>query len=223
MCIQSASFQGLFCKTKTQRKVSDHIPSIRAASWLTFILPYVGTRQNVAINSNRWAGRTPSQRIHRNIWTAPDLPEQHSDSDKILRYSKQDYVIGESSQDQLRNIAHRLNHGPSPEQTVPELDTSELESEMAELSRQRSTATELDGNLFAVELDAGPNVWPRQQSNHFQGETPTSRRSEETPNGHSSGTLINEPQDLQAETEHASPNAARQVRTAGRKWEGGFY
>ena len=122
----------------------------------------------------------------------------------------------------MRNIAHRLNHGPSPEQTIPELDTSELESEMAELSRQRSTATELDGNLFAVELDAGPGVWPRQLSNHFQGETPTSRRSEETPNGHSSGEF-NEAQDLQAETAHASPDAARQVRTAGRKWEGGFF
>lgn len=224
MCIQSANFQDLFCRTKTQKKVSDHVPSVRAVSWLTIILPYVGTRQNVAINSNRWAGRTPSQHIHRNVWTPPDLPEQHSDPDRILRYSRQDYVIGESSQDQLRNIAHRLNHGPSPEQTMPELDTSELESEMAELSRQRSTATELDGNLFAVELDAGPDVWPRQLSNHFQGETlvASSRRSEETPNGHSSGTF-NEAQDLQAETEHASPNAARQVRTAGRKWEGGFF
>ena len=187
-----------------------------------FILPHVGIRQNVAINSNRWAGRTPSQLIHRRTWIPPDLLEKHSDSDKILHYSKQGYIIGESSQDQLQKIAHRLNNGPSPDQIMPELDTSELELEMAQLSRQRSTATELPGNLFPVELDAGPAIWPNQQANHSQGESSNIGLSEETLNGHSSGPF-NGPQDLQAETEHASPSAARQVRTAGRKWEGGFF
>lgn len=191
-------------------------------SWLTFILSYVGTRQKVETNSNRWAGRPPSQRIHRNNWIAPDLPGHHSDSDKISHYSRHDYVIGESSQGQLREIAHRLNNGPSPEQTMPELDTSELESEMAELSRQRSTATELHSNPYGIELDAGPAVWPNQLENHLQGEIITSRLSEETSNGNSSSTF-NEPQDLQAATEHTSPIAARQVRTADRKWEGGFF
>lgn len=97
---------------------------------------------------------------------------------------------------------------------MPELDTSALESEMAELSGHRSSATELDGNLFVVELDAGSDGWTRQVPIHFHDETSTSRRSEETPNGHSSG-LVNEAQDLKRETEHASPNGARRVRTAG--------
>ena len=222
MCIRLVNFRGHFYKTKTQRKVSSHTPFVRVVSRLTFVLSDVGTRQKVEKNSNRWAGRPPSQRVHRNNWIAPDLPENHSDSDKILRYSKHDYVIGESSQGQLQEIAHRLNHGPSPEQTMPELDTSELESEMAELSRQRSTATELDSNAFAVELDAGPAVWPNQPANHFQDDIITIGLPEETSNGHSY-VISNEPQDLQAETEHTSPSAARQVRTADRKWEGGFF
>ncbi|KAF6221270.1 hypothetical protein HO133_002125 [Letharia lupina] len=180
------------------------------------------TRQNVTLNSNRWAGRTPIQRIHHKSWIPPDLAEQRSDSDKISHYSKQDYVIGESSQGLLQRIAHRLNNGPSPAQMMPEPDTSDLESEMAELSRQRSAAIGLDANSFAVELDAGPAVYLTQQANRPQGETDSSRLLEGNPMGHPSGPS-NEPQDLQADTEHASPRAAPQVGKADRKWEGGFF
>lgn len=123
----------------------------------------------------------------------------------------------------LQKIAHRLNNGPSPAQILPELDTSELELEMAELSRRRSAAAELGGSSFAyVELDAGPAIYLPQQANRFQSESSGSRLSDEEPKRHSSGPF-NEPQDLQADTEHASPSTARQVITADRKWEGGFF
>lgn len=196
-----------------------------------FILPPAGTRQNAAINSNRWAGRPPSQRIHRKDWIPPDVSEQRPNSNKILHYSQQDYVIGESSQGALQRIAHRLNNGPSPAQILPESDDSDIESEMAELSRQRSGAAELEfypaphelgGNSFAVELDAGSATYLTQHASRFQGETISSRLSEERRNGHSSGSF-NESQDLETNTEQASLSASRQVRTADRKWEGGFF
>lgn len=180
------------------------------------------TRQNAAMNSHRWAGRTPSQRTHRRKWIPPHLPERGSDSDRIMHYSRQDYVIGESSQGMLQMIAHRLNNGPSAAQVVPELDTSDLESEMAELSRRRSEPAELYGDSLPVELDAGPAIYPTQQANRFQSEAVSSRLSGERTGGHLSGPF-NEPHDLQEDTEHASPSAARQVRTGGRKWEGGFF
>ena len=122
----------------------------------------------------------------------------------------------------LQRIAHRLNNGPSPAQILPELDTSELESEMAELSRQRSTATELNGTSFAVELDACPAIFPTRQANGPQGESISSRLSGEEAQGYTSGPS-NEPRDLHGDTEHASPSASRQVETADRKWEGGFF
>lgn len=159
--------------------------------------------------------------MHRKDWIAPDLTERGSDSDKILHYSSQDYIIGESSQGMLQRIAHRLNNGPSPAQVQPEPDTSDLESEMAEMSTQFLPA-ELDSNSFAIELDAGPPSYLNRPANHFQGETMGSTVSEETSQGFLSGPF-NAPQGLPADTEHASPSGARQVTTAGRKWEGGFF
>lgn len=163
---------------------------------------------------------------------APDLSEHRSDSDKILHYAKQDYVIGESSQGMLQRIAQRLNNGPSPAQVLPELDSSDLESQMAELSRQRSAAREFSVNSHPVELDgvshnrfeldAGPAIYPPQQATRFPDETISSRLSDEVPNGRSSGQF-SERQDVQADNEHASSSASRQVVTADRKWEGGFF
>lgn len=168
------------------------------------------------MNANRWSGRHPSLRAHRKSWSPPDLPEQGSASDKIMNYSRQDYVIGDSSPAMLQSIAHRLNHGPNTAQILPELDTSELESQMAELSRQRSAAAELDANFVGfAELDS-------QQVNSSQGETASSGLSQEEPRGYLS-VAYREPQDLQANTEHASPSASRQVETSDRKWEGGFF
>lgn len=179
----------------------------------------VGNRKNAARNSNQWAGRPPSQRIHRKNWTPPDLREGRSDSDKILCYSSQDYLIGESSQDMLQRIAHRLNNGLSPPQTLPEQDTTELGSEMAELSRQRSAVAELQNDSFAVELDAGPATYLTLQVNRSHGETVSSRHRENRTTGHLSGPF-HEPQDLPEDTEHAPPSAAHQVSTGNRKWEG---
>lgn len=53
----------------------------------------------------------------------------------------------------LRNIANRLTNGPSPVYPVdpvgalPELDSSELESEMAELSRRKSETAVVLGDF----------------------------------------------------------------------------
>ena len=192
---------------------------LSAVLWLTFILPRAGPRQIAAINSNRWAGRPLSQRIHRTDWTPPDPPEQRSGADKISQYSKQDYVIGESSAGMLQKIAHRLNNGPSPAQILPEIDSSDIESEMAEMSRQKSAAVELDGNFFAVELDAGPNVWPPDS---HPSETASSRASEEKPRSQLSGPF-SKPQDVQGGTESAPPSDGSQANTGSRKWEGGFF
>ena len=123
----------------------------------------------------------------------------------------------------LQKIAHRLNHGPSPAQDLPELDASDLESEMAELSRQRSAAAELAAYTSVFELDATPLDTYIRRANGFQGETSSSRDSAgEGAEGHSPGAY-NEPQDLQADAEQASPGASRQVMTADRKWEGNFF
>ena len=122
----------------------------------------------------------------------------------------------------LQKIAHRLKNGPSPAQTLPEQDTTELESEMAELSRQRSAAAELGSNSFAVELDAGPATYLTLPVNHSHGETVSSRHRENITTGQLSGPC-HEPQDLQEDTEHAPPSAAHQVSTGDRKWEGGFF
>lgn len=88
--------------------------------------PSVGTRQNATINSNRWASRTPSQRRHQKNWVPPPLSEQSEVSDKITKYSNEDYIIGESSKALLQKIAHRFNNGPNPVQVVPELDTNDF-------------------------------------------------------------------------------------------------
>ena len=129
----------------------------------------------------------------------------------------------------LQRIAHRLKNGPSPAQILPELDTWELESEMAELPRQRYTAAqgheryELPATpISPVEFDAGPAIPPTQPANRPQGESISSRLSEEEAQDYTSGPFY-ELRDVHRDTEHASSSASRQVETAGQKWEGGFF
>ena len=116
----------------------------------------VGTRPNAAINSNRWAGRTLSQQLHRKNWVPTELPEKRQDIRRISHYSRKDYTFGETSQDVLRGIANRLTNGPSPVGALPEPDLSELESEMAELSRRKSETSEGWRDFGADESDDGP-------------------------------------------------------------------
>ena len=101
----------------------------------------VETRPSAAVNSNRWASRTPSQHSSRKTWVPNDLLEQRHDISRISLYSRGDYVIGETSQDVLRSIANRLNNGPSPGGALIELDSSSLETEMAVLSKQKSESS----------------------------------------------------------------------------------
>lgn len=92
--------------------------------------------------------------MQRKDWVPPELPEQRSASDRILQYSRQDYVIGESSPCMLQRIAHRFNNGPSLAHTLPELDTSIL---MAQASGQASAAAHVSGlyELGGDELAGG--------------------------------------------------------------------
>ena len=53
----------------------------------------------------------------------------------------------------LRSIANRLKNGPSPVGALIELDSSNLEPEMAVLSRQKSERSEVWGDFGAGELD----------------------------------------------------------------------
>ena len=91
--------------------------------------PNAGTRPNAAINSNRWAGRTLSQQLRREQWVPPDLPERQEVIDRLSLYSRDDYIIGETSQDALRSTANRLINGPSPEGPL-ELEASESLQEL---------------------------------------------------------------------------------------------
>ena len=113
----------------------------------------VETRPSAAVNSNRWASRTLSQQSSRKTWVPHDLLEQRQDVSRISLYSREDYIIGETSQDVLRSIANRLNNGPSPVGALVELDSSNLESEMAVLSRQKSERSEGWRDFGTGELD----------------------------------------------------------------------
>ena len=64
--------------------------------------------------------------------------------------------MGETSQDVLRSIADRLTNGPSPLGAVAELESSDIEFEVAKLSSRRSMNIEVRGDLDAVELEAAP-------------------------------------------------------------------
>ena len=113
----------------------------------------VGSRPSAAVNSNRWASRTLSQQSSRKSWVPHDLLAQRQDIRRISLYSREDYVIGETSQDALRSIANRLNNGPSPVGALIELDSFSLETEMAVLSRQKSERSEAWGDFGTGELD----------------------------------------------------------------------
>ncbi len=124
--------------------------------------------------------------------------------------------MGETSQDVLRSIADRLTNGPTPVGALPELDSSELESEMAELSRQKSENGELWGDQ-GYELDATPIArapnggtnWPLVTSSRLSDITPTSYRS----------GPFSEPDDLQADRDNALHNATRETNTFNQKWQ----
>ena len=113
----------------------------------------VETRPSAAVNSNRWASRTLGQQSSRKSWVPHDLTEQRQEIRRISLYSRDDYIIGETSQDVLRSIAYRLNNGPSPVGALIELDSSNLESEMAVLSREKSERSDGWRDFGARELD----------------------------------------------------------------------
>ena len=180
----------------------------------------VGIRPNAAINSNRWAGRTLSQQFRRKNWVPPDLLGQRHDIDRISHYSRKDYVIGETSQDVLRSIADRLTNGPSPVGVVPELHSSDIESEMAELSSRRSMNIEVWGDLDAVELEATPIVevpFSDGPPNRSMGESSVSELSGSSPTLCRSGRF-SRPDDLQADGDDASHDATHQAAATDPRW-----
>ena len=177
----------------------------------------VGNRPNAAINSNRWAGRTLSQQFRRKNWVPPDLLEQRHDIDRISHYSRKDYVIGETSQDVLRSIADRLTNGPSPVGVVPELYSSDIESEMAELSSRRS----MNGDLDAVELEATPIVevpFSNGPTNWPMGESSVSELSGSRLTSYRSGRF-SRPDDWQADRDDASHDATHQAAATDLRWQ----
>ena len=146
MYTQSAGFQGLCCTTKTPKKVSDYVPFNSAVQRLTFVHSPVGTRHNATINSNRWASRTPSQRRHQKNWVPPELCEQRSVPDKIVQYSKDDYVVGESSPGMLQRIANQFNNSPNAAQQSSDSEIQEIDS------IPRYPVAELDADSWVREL-----------------------------------------------------------------------
>ena len=196
---------------------------ITLSSDLTLISPIIGTRPNAAMSSNRWAGRTLSLQLRRKNWIPPNLPEQPHPIDRISHYSRKDYIIGETSQDVLRSIADRLTNGPNPVGAVPELDSSEIESEMAELSRKKSVTREVWGDecdLGLLELPATPvaQVHPDERTKWPVSELSGSRLSGATPTSYRSGPF-SEPDDLQADRDNASHVTTHQSTTTDEGWE----
>ncbi|KAL9047302.1 MAG: hypothetical protein Q9214_000088 [Letrouitia sp. 1 TL-2023] len=114
------------------------------------------SRQQLAVNSIRWAGRTPSQSYRRKHWVAPDLSQRPQRADVISHYSDRSYVLGNSSQAYLQRSANLLTNGPGPSQEdmpieLPATDLVRVElpgfapSELAgNTSNQPNTAGEMN-------------------------------------------------------------------------------
>ena len=170
------------------------------------------------MSSNRWAGRTLSLQLRRKNWVPPNLPEQPHTIDRISHYSRKDYIIGETSQDVLRSIADRLTNGPNPVGAVPELDSSEIESEMAELSRKKSVTREVWSDTDAGELEATPiaQLYPDGRTNW--SELSDSRLSGATPTSYRPGPF-SEPDDLQADRDNAPHVSTHQSTMTDERWQ----
>ena len=138
--------------------------------------------------------------------------------DRISHYSREDYVIGETSQDVLRSIADRLTNGPNPVGVVPELDSSDMKSEMAELSSKRSMSIEVWEDLDAVELEATEVPFSRGGTNWPLGESGVSELSGSRRASYRSGRF-SEPDDLQTDRDDTSHDATRQATVMDQRWQ----
>lgn len=105
--------------------------------------PRAETRQDLVVHSSRWAGRSPSQQLRRKVWTPPDLDQEPLPSNTISHYSDQNYVIGDSSNNRLKRMAHRLVHGPSPAPTRAGSPGQVKMKDSAENIRQKFAQAEL--------------------------------------------------------------------------------
>lgn len=80
------------------------------------------TRQNQTKNSNRWVSRTPSQQTRRKNWTPPELTQESQHSNTFSRYSKPDYVLGDSSPVTLGRFSQLFNSGSNSAANLAEPD-----------------------------------------------------------------------------------------------------
>ena len=106
---------------------------------------------------------------------------------------------------------------------LPELDSSEIESEMAELSRKKSVTKEVWGDecdFGLLELEATPiaQVHPDERTNWPLSELSGSRLSGATPTSYRSGPF-SEPNDLQADRDNASHVTSHQSTTTDEGWK----
>lgn len=136
-------------------------------------------RQQLVVNSNRWAGRTPSQQLRRQVWTPPDLAHRPQPSNSISRYSDHDFSIGNTSPGVLRRIANRLINGPSPTPNLPDIESSSgniMLKDSTEDIRQKFALAEGD-NLqegdrpfggWIPELDGTPMEEPYELGNNVR-------------------------------------------------------
>ncbi len=156
-------------RTRTHGKVSVSLPSFHYECHIHLIFPFthhphlrihlfvllLGTRPKVATNSARWSGRTLSQQLRRRKWTPPDLGHRPDPSDTLDHYSDKEFVIGNSSTDLLRRIAHRFRNGPSPVQAASNFESPESirQEDSPEDMRQRFARAELDAPSVIFELE----------------------------------------------------------------------
>lgn len=97
----------------------------------------------------KWTGRTSSQLHTRKAWEAPDLNRISQKHDLLSQYSNPDYLLGDSTDQGLRNMAWRLQFGDAERPQTPQ----ELQ---AYPTYPKSPIRELEGQSIAAELDGSP-------------------------------------------------------------------
>ena len=120
--------------------------------------PRAGTRQDLVVHSGRWAGRSPSQQLRRKVSTPPDLDQEPLPSSTISHYWDQNYVIGGTSNNRLKRMAHRLVHGPSPAPTRAGTQGQVKTKDSAENIRQKFAQAELPDTSIPAVFELPGNV-----------------------------------------------------------------
>ena len=114
------------------------------------------SRPFISGSSSRWSGRTASQKERRK-WSIPSTSEILRNMSTISRYSEDDYLVGESSRQELSDIERRLTNGSN---SIREEFRAELDSGM-----HTPTST---NPMYVCELDnVSASIWEMEGDNTY--------------------------------------------------------